>query len=77
MPDQYLIGNGAWCSCCFPKGRPDTSQLDPGRFATVDSWRERIRQGCNECAGKGRIGFSAEEIVAATVRENRAWRARA
>ena len=65
MPDQFLIGNGAWCSCCFPKGAPGFG------------WKKRIRPGCNECAGKGRIGFSAEEIVAATVQANRAWRARA
>lgn len=33
------------------------------------NWRvhARRRRGCNECGGAGRIAFSAEEIVAATV----------
>lgn len=55
-PDPYLIGNGLWCSGCFPKG-------PPRRF----DWRKLIRKGCNECAGAGRIVFTAEEIVAAAV----------
>lgn len=62
MPDPYLVGNGAWCSCCFPKGRPDTSRLP-----TASAWRKRVRPGCNECAGAGRIAFTAEAIVAATI----------
>lgn len=72
MPDPYLVGNGTWCSCCFPKGRPDTSRL-----STASAWRKRIRPGCNECAGEGRIALSAEAIVAATVAEHQTWRRRA
>lgn len=64
--DPYLVGNGRWCSGCFPAGPP-----------TDWSWRvhARLRRGCNECAGAGRIIFTAEEIVAATVAEARAYRA--
>lgn len=66
MPDPYLVGNGAWCSCCFPKGRPDRECA-----VAPSAWRKRIRPGCNECAGAGRIAFSAEAIVAATLRTKR------
>ncbi|WP_155773731.1 hypothetical protein [Methylorubrum extorquens] len=69
MPDPYLVGNGRWCSTCFPAGPPR---------GFINSQRmRRARAGCNECAGAGRIHFTAEEIVASTVAEARAWRARA
>lgn len=61
--DPYLVGNGRWCSGCFPAGPPRGL-----------NWAKRIRRGCNECAGAGRITFSAEEIVARTVAEARAYR---
>jgi hypothetical protein len=58
--DPYLIGNGRWCSCCFPDGPPEK-----------DDWRprlhRRLHRGCNECAGAGRITFSAEELIAAAI----------
>lgn len=54
--DPYLVGNGRWCSCCFPDGPPSS-----------ETWRQEVRRGCNECAGNGRIAFTAEEIVAAMV----------
>lgn len=63
--DPYLIGNGRWCSCCFPGGPP------------VVFIRRRSRRGCNECAGQGRIVLTAEEIVARTIAEARAHRERA
>ena len=65
-PDRYLIGNGRWCSCCFPAGPP-----------TDWNWRvhARRRRGCNECGGAGRIAFTSQEIVDATVAEARAHRA--
>ncbi|GJE54555.1 hypothetical protein EKPJFOCH_1033 [Methylobacterium thuringiense] len=66
MPDRFLVGNGLWCSCCFPDGPP-----------RIANWKRRVRAGCNECAVAGRIGFTAEEIVAATVAGVRQWRARA
>jgi hypothetical protein len=67
LHNPYLVGNGRWCSCCFPAGPP------------MDwSWRTHARRhrGCNECAGAGRILFTAEEIVAATVAEARTSRER-
>ena len=67
-PDPYLIGNGEWCSTCFPDGRPDTSDL-----VGSTHWNRPIRRGCNECAGKGRIAFTAEEIVRRTVAERRTF----
>ncbi|GLS45119.1 hypothetical protein [Methylobacterium brachythecii] len=66
MPDRFLIGNGLWCSCCFPAGAPRSR-----------NWRKKIRPGCNECAGEGRISLTAEQIIAATIAETVAWRARA
>jgi DnaJ-class molecular chaperone len=65
MPDQFLVGNGRWCSTCHGTGRPATR---------ISGQKKLARRGCNECAGKGRIAFTAEEIVAATVAENREWR---
>ncbi len=56
LHDPYLIGNGRWCSCCFPDGPPDAVSYATSR---------RKRRGCNECAGAGRIAFTAEEIIAA------------
>ena len=72
MPDPYLVGNGAWCSCCFPGGRPDTS-----RFSTTSTRRKGIRPGCNECAGAGRVAYSAEAIIASTLPTKRTARAHA
>ena len=69
MPDPYLVGNGRWCSTCFPAGAPRS-------FINTRRMRKG-RPGCNECAGAGRIHFTAEEIVAATVAEVRAHRERA
>lgn len=68
VPDPYLVGNGRWCSTCFPGGAPRS-------FINLRRMR-KARAGCNECAGAGRIHFTAEEIVAATVAEARGWRAR-
>lgn len=56
--DPYLVGNVAWCSTCFPEGKPDTTE-----FGTAVNWRDRVRPGCNECSGHGRVAFSAETIV--------------
>ncbi len=67
--NTFLVGNGRWCSTCFPDG-PPRSFINPRRM-------RRARAGCNECRGEGRIVFTAEEIVAATVAEARAWRERA
>jgi len=69
VPDPHLVGNGRWCSICFPSGAPRS-------FINARRMR-KARPGCNECAGAGRIHFTAEEIVASTVAEARAWRARA
>lgn len=65
LHDPYLVGNGEWCPGCFPNGPPRGL-----------NWAKRIRPGCNRCAGAGRIVFTAEEIVAATVAEARAFRER-
>ena len=73
MPDPYLVGNGRWCPTCFPGGAPRTWVT---RSATKRLGKT-ARPGCNECAGAGRIHFTAEEIVASTVAEVRARRARA
>lgn len=67
LPDPYLIGNGRWCSQCCPDGPPSESRLSHLRGR---------RRGCNECADRRRIVFRAEEIVANTLAENRAWRDR-
>lgn len=67
--NTFLVGNGRWCSTCFPDG-PPVSFIASRRM-------RRARAGCNECRGEGRIVFTAEEIVAATVAERRAWRERA
>ena len=69
MPDPYLVGNGRWCSTCFPGGAPRS-------FINASRMR-KARPGCNECAGAGRIHLTAEEIVAATVAEVRPHRERA
>lgn len=69
MPDPYLVGNGRWCSTCYPDGPPRT-------WVSSRATAKRSKQpraGCNECVGAGRIRFSAEEIVAATVAEARSW----
>ena len=50
--DPYLVGNGRWCSSCFPDGPP--SSYD---------WRHQARSGCNECAGRGRIVHSGQEAI--------------
>jgi len=73
VPDPYLVGNGRWCSTCFPSGAPRTWVTR----AATKRLGKTARAGCNECAGAGRIHFTAEDIVAATVAEVRAWRARA
>lgn len=65
--DSYLVGNGRWCSTCFPAGRPDTAEM----FGSA-LWHFPIRRGCNECAGRGRIAFSAEEIISRTIAAGRA-----
>lgn len=62
LHDPYLIGNGAWCSSCCPDGPP------------VDLDQARFRRGCNECAGRGRIAFTAEQIVEQTLADARAYR---
>lgn len=64
LHDPYLVGNGRWCSTCCPNGAP-------AGFVTR---KPKFRRGCNECAGAGRITFTAEEIVARTVAEARAYR---
>lgn len=64
LHNPLLVGNGRWCSCCFPDGPP--ASFGWGQY----------RRGCNECAGAGRIVFTAEEIVARTVAEARAARER-
>lgn len=68
LHDPYLVGNGRWCSCCFPDG-PPVSFINSRRM-------RRARAGCNECRGEGRIVFTAEEIVARTVAEARTARER-
>lgn len=68
-PDPFLVGNGAWCSACFPKGPPRGRLGGQGR-----NWRAYVRHGCNECAGAGRIAFRAEEIVASAL-AGKAWHA--
>ncbi|GEL44260.1 hypothetical protein MEX01_48510 [Methylorubrum extorquens] len=70
--NTYLVGNGRWCSTCFPDG-PPVSFVS----SRLSRRMRRARAGCNECRGEGRIVFTAEEIVAATVAEARAWRERA
>lgn len=69
--DPYLIGNGRWCSSCFPAGPPSNPHLNG-----PDHWIKRVRRGCNECAGAGRIVYSAEAIVAVTAAAARASRGR-
>lgn len=69
MPDPYLVGNGRWCSICFPGGPP--------RSFIIARRLRKARPGCNECAGAGRIVLTAEEIVASTVAELRAHQGRA
>lgn len=63
-PDPHLVGNGAWCSTCFPKGPPVGMVLGA-------TWRRKVRTGCNECAGEGRIAFTAGQIIESTVAEKR------
>jgi hypothetical protein len=67
-PDRFLIGNGRWCSTCFPDGSP----MNWDWKVPVGRGRRGIRRGCNECAGSGRIAFTPQEIVDATVAEVRA-----
>ena len=75
LHDPYLVGNGRWCSTCFPDGPPSNADWrEPGQGRRRG--RPGIRLGCNECAGAGRIAFTAEEIVARTVAEARAYRER-
>lgn len=68
LPDPYLIGNGRWCSCCFPEGPPSNWQHFIPRV------HRKLHRGCNECAGEGRIIFTPEQIIAATVAENASHR---
>jgi hypothetical protein len=67
LHDPYLVGNGRWCSTCCPNGAPSRVRVTRA---------PRFRRGCNECGGYGRIPFTAEEIVARTVAEARAYRER-
>lgn len=63
-PNPYLIGNGHWCSCCFPDGPP----------TPIWNYRRHLkkRRGCNECAGSGRVVVSVERLLAeATARNGR------
>ncbi|WP_407521885.1 hypothetical protein [Methylobacterium oryzisoli] len=64
LDDTYLTGNGEWCPSCCLNGAP---RLMHTRL---------FRRGWNHCSGRGRIVFTAEEIVARTVAEARAARER-
>lgn len=64
-PNPFLVNNGTWCSGCFPDGPPP-----PGGNGL--RWLEKVRRGCNECAGAGRIGYTPEAILANMLAEDRA-----